>query len=104
MQSKKAFLLSLEGKTYLKEAYSTPLSLHQIAEELGTSYQAVRRAMIAHNLPVRDKGEAQKVALATGRQAHPTKGRERSESERTSISNSLKKIRKVTCGQEENCG
>ena len=65
------------------------LSTYQIAKELETYPNKIRRILIKHGKELKSKSEAQKVALKTGRSKHPTEGRERSHVEKLSISRSM---------------
>lgn len=89
MNSLKSYLYSAEGRVFLLKAYSDEgRSTYSIAEELGCYPQLVRRAMVHHKIPLRNRGEAQKLALEKGRQKIPTQGRARTEDERRRISES----------------
>lgn len=52
----------------------------------------VRRILIKHGEVLRDKSDAQKSALSHGRINHPTKGRQRTEAEKLSISKSISEL------------
>lgn len=52
-------------------------SFQQIAEQLGTYANKVRRDAKKLEIKIRDKSEAQKNALKTGNHKHPTKGTQR---------------------------
>ena len=65
------------------------LSTYQIAKELETYPNKIRRILIKHGKELKSKSEAQKVALKTGRSKHPTEGRERSHVEKLNISKSM---------------
>ena len=65
------------------------LSTYQIAKELKTYPNKIRRILIKHGKELKSKSEAQKVALKTGRSKHPTEGRERSHVEKLNISKSM---------------
>lgn len=72
------FLLTSEGKKYLDDQYiKAERSTHDIAEELGTNPNKIRRALMHHNLPLRTRSDAQKKALEHGRHNHPTKDTKR---------------------------
>lgn len=84
------FLLGDEGKAFLEQEYiSKKRSTYDIAEELETYPNMIRRALLKHNISLRDKGEAQKSALESGRHTHPTEGKERTHEEKIKISNSM---------------
>lgn len=48
-----------------------------IARRFGTHANAVRRLLLRLGVPLRTRGEAQRLALERGRRAHPTAGAER---------------------------
>lgn len=52
-------------------------SFADIATELGTYANKIRREIISLKIPIRDKSSAQKNALKTGKHKHPTKGTKR---------------------------
>ena len=64
-------------------------STYQIAKQLETYPNKIRRTLIKNGYQLKHKSEAQKVALAEGRSSHPTKGRKRSRVEKIKISSSL---------------
>lgn len=57
-----------------REYWEQGKSPYQIAEEVGTYPNAVRRELLRHWASLRTKAEAQANALRTGRQTHPTAG------------------------------
>jgi len=64
-------------------------STYEIAQELNTYPNKIRRILKKHDISLKSKSEAQKIALESGRSEHPTKGKKRTEEERLSISESL---------------
>jgi len=69
----------LEDKKWLEKEYvENQRSAQEIAKELNTYKQKVRRALIKHNIPIRSASDAQKLALEHGRSHHPTVGTKRS--------------------------
>lgn len=80
----------LDNKKWLENEYATK-SFCEIAEELGTYPQKVRRAAIKLGIKIKDKSEAQSMALKAGRAKHPTDGRKRTEQEKITISEALSK-------------
>lgn len=64
-------------------------STYEIAKQLDTYPNKIRRTLKKHGYDLKDRSEAQKVALASGRSTHPTAGKERSMEERVAISSSL---------------
>jgi hypothetical protein len=80
------WLFTSKGKTYLLEEYvRKERSIYDISDGVDVYPNLIRRALLAHSIPRRDLSEAQKVALKTGRQAHPTEGRSRTKQERDAI-------------------
>ena len=64
-------------------------STYEIAKQLDTYPNKIRRTLIKNGYQLKDKSEAQRIALAEGRSSHPTEGRERSSKEKIKISSSL---------------
>lgn len=60
-------------------------SFADIAEIYNTYPNKIRRDAMSLKIPIRDKSEAQKNALKTGKHNHPTKGKERSQSDKNKI-------------------
>jgi very-short-patch-repair endonuclease len=60
-------------------------SFADIASMYGTYANKIRREVVGLNIPIRDKSEAQKNALKTGKHKHPTKGLMRSEDTKNKI-------------------
>lgn len=73
--------IELLKKYYVKEK----LSFQDIATKLNTYSNQIRRDAIKFKIPIRDKSEAQKNALSTGKHKHPTKGQKRSEQTKNKI-------------------
>tara|TARA_R100000008_G_scaffold41763_1_gene24071 strand:- start:506 stop:1270 length:765 start_codon:yes stop_codon:yes gene_type:complete len=65
------------------------LSTYEIAKNLETYPNKIRRTLKKHGYELKNKSQAQKTALASGRSAHPTKGKQRSQTEKVKISSSL---------------
>lgn len=79
-------LNDLDKKTLIKKLYVTEKkSFQQIAEQLGTYSNKVRRDAIKFKIPIRDKTQAQKNALSNGTHKHPTKGTQRSDDTKNKI-------------------
>jgi len=72
-------------KLYNEDNFST----YEIAKQLETYPNKIRRILIKHGYDLKDKSAAQKAALESGRSAHPTRGKKRTKQERVMISNSL---------------
>jgi very-short-patch-repair endonuclease len=65
------------------------MSTYEIAKLLKTYPNKIRRTLIKNGYELKDKSEAQKVALAEGRSSHPTQGKTRSMEEKIKISSGL---------------
>ena len=77
----------LEDKAWCYKQYWTlERSIGDIAKELDTYPNKVRRAVKSHGIKLRDKGSAQTVALKRGRSSHPTKDKGHSEEAKLKIS------------------
>lgn len=79
-----------EKKTIINNYYNQQnKSFQQIADDLQTYANKIRRDAIKFKIPIRDKSEAQKNALNTGSHKHPTKGTVRSEDTKQKIGKGL---------------
>lgn len=74
---------------YIRESYEQGNSIRVISKELSTYPNKIRRALIKMGVSLRDKSEAQSIALSSGRHKHPTKGTERSEETKMKISEAV---------------
>jgi very-short-patch-repair endonuclease len=72
---------------YQKQEKST----YQIAEELKTYPNKIRRVLMKHGVEIKDRSAAQKLALKKGRSKHPTDGTKRTEETKIKISSQLVK-------------
>ncbi len=71
-------LSDTDKKSLLIQEYQTnQLSFGAIGDKYQTYANKVRRDAIKFKIPIRNKSEAQKTALACGRHNHPTKGQSR---------------------------
>ncbi len=87
-----SILSDKDKEKLLKQEYlSNKRSFIDIAEEYGTYANKIRRDAIKFKIPIRDKSEAQKNALSTGKHKHPTKGKERTDSDKQKIGLSVMK-------------
>lgn len=78
------------SKEWLDEQYhKNNRSFADIATELGTYANAVRRKAIKWQIRIKDKSEAQSAAIASSRHPHPTKGTHRSQETKIAIANSV---------------
>tara|TARA_R110000824_G_scaffold14985_3_gene63343 strand:- start:12128 stop:12916 length:789 start_codon:yes stop_codon:yes gene_type:complete len=77
-------------KEYIIEQYTThKKSTYEIAQDLKTYPNKIRRALNSLGVALRDKSKAQTVAIQSGRHEHPTKGKKRTEAEKVAISNGM---------------
>ncbi len=70
------------------EKYNNGASPYEIAEEFNTYPNKVRRFLKKH-VVIRSKGQAQSLAMKSGRKKHPTEGKIRSSEERAKISEGI---------------
>ena len=66
-------------------------STYQIAEELKTYPNKIRRILVKHGVDLKNKSDAQKNALKGGRSKHPTDGTKRTQETKIKISSQLVK-------------
>jgi very-short-patch-repair endonuclease len=66
-------------------------SFGTIAKQYDTYANRIIRDAKKFNIPVRNKSQAQKNALSSGKHKHPTKGRKRSEAEKMNIGSGVMK-------------
>lgn len=79
-------MTDIEKKNIITELYvNKKLSFGSIATECNTYANKIRRDAKKFNIPIRDKSEAQKNALNTGKHKHPTKGLKRDETVKDKI-------------------
>lgn len=81
-----------QKKDYLIREYEqNGKSFSDIAKDSGTYANKVRRDAIKFQIKIRDKSEAQKNALSSGKVSHPTKGKQRSNDTKEKIGKSVLK-------------
>lgn len=68
-----------------KEYQINKKSFRDIADQVGTYANKIRRDAEKFNIKIRDKSQAQKNALKSGRTAHPTEGKTRSQEVKSKI-------------------
>lgn len=77
-------------KEYIIDQYvNEKKSTYEIAQELKTYPNKIRRALNTLGVDLRDKSSAQTVAIESGRHEHPTRGKKRTEAEKVAISNGM---------------
>ena len=70
-------------KEYIIEQYvNEKKSTYEIAQDLKTYPNKIRRALNTLGVDLRDKSSAQTVAIESGRHEHPTRGKKRTEAEK----------------------
>lgn len=81
-----------QRKQLLNELYiKNKLSFNDIANQYHTYANKLRRDAKKFNIKIRDKSQAQKNALKTGKHKHPTKGKERPSSTKAKIGKGVMK-------------
>lgn len=76
----------------IRKEYSTNnKSFADIADKYDTYANKIRRDAVKFGIKIRNKSEAQKNALQTGKTDHPTKGKNRSEQTKNKIGNAVMK-------------
>jgi very-short-patch-repair endonuclease len=79
-----------EQVVFIDELYSKyNMSYPEIAKLAGTYPNKIRRLATRNGVKSRDKSQAQKIALDTGRHNHPTKGKKHSEKSKLRISEAM---------------
>jgi len=79
-----------KNKEYIIDQYvNHKKSTYEIAVDLKTYPNRIRRTLKTLGVSLRDKSAAQTVAIESGRHEHPTKGKKRTESEKIAISNGM---------------
>lgn len=80
----------VDKKAIIEKLYlSENKSFEDIAKQCHTYANKVRRDAIKFKIKIRNKSEAQKNALASGKHEHPTKGKKRSEKTKSKIGYSV---------------
>jgi very-short-patch-repair endonuclease len=82
-------MFTTEEKDSIITLYKKGNSTTEIAQKLNTYPNKINRLLVKHGVKIREKGEAQKLALQKGTAEHPTKGRERTTEEKQKISSKL---------------
>lgn len=81
---------SSEKKNVLIEEYiNKSISFAEIAKDYNTYANKLRRDAMKFDIAIRNKSDAQKLALESGRHDHPTKGKIRSEETKNKIGMSV---------------
>jgi len=79
------------NEKHIIERYLNNESTYQIAESLKTYTKKIERILKKNGIKLRSRSEAQKLALESGRNEHPTKGRKRTQEEKLKISDGVHK-------------
>lgn len=78
--------MSAIDEEYVIKRYNENHSTYSIAKELGTYPKKIERILKKNGHELRSKGEAQSLAIKSGRAKHPTKGKKRSDEQKLKIS------------------
>lgn len=89
------------NEEYIIKEYDSGKSTHEIAITLSTYPNKINRILKKYGRKIRDRSEAQKIALDQGKREHPTKGRKRSEEEKNKISKSIYEFCKNMTDEEK---
>ena len=77
-------------KEYIIDQYvNQKKSTYEIAQDIGTYPNKIRRTLNTLGVDLRDRSSAQTVAIETGRHEHPTRGKKRTEAEKIASSNGM---------------
>lgn len=68
----------METEKQILTMYNEGKSTYQIAKELNTYPNKIRRTLLKHNIELKTRSEAQKNAIEKGFSDIPTKGKKRS--------------------------
>jgi very-short-patch-repair endonuclease len=79
------------NEEYVVKQYENFHSTYSIAKELGTYPKKIERILKKRGIERRNRSEAQRAAIQTGRTEHPTKGRKRTDEEKVKISEGVYK-------------
>lgn len=98
-------------KFYEVEYEQKKRSPQDIAKQFDTYPNKIRRELLTYGFHLRNKSEAQSVAIKQGRHSHPTRGKKRDENVKIKISESMakkwqvmteeEKTRRVTLGKSQ---
>lgn len=67
-------------------------SIPSIATKFGTYHNMIRRILVRNKVEMRDKSQAQKLALSSKRTVHPTEGKPMSEATKIKISDKMGEV------------
>jgi very-short-patch-repair endonuclease len=67
------------------------LSTYEIAKEMNTYPNKIRRILVGSGVDLRDRSSAQKTALKHGRSKHPTKGIKKTDAQKLVLSEAMEK-------------
>lgn len=81
----------METEKQILEMYNNGISTYQIAKDLNTYPNKIRRILHKHGVELKTRSEAQKNAIKKGFAELPTKGKKRSKEEKVKISKGMKK-------------
>jgi len=79
----------MDAKYIIEQYFDKERSIVDIAEELHTYPNKIRRIILKSGLALRNKSDSQRIALKEGRATHPTEGKERDDETKAKISESV---------------
>jgi|SRR6056300_1374281 very-short-patch-repair endonuclease len=82
----------MDTEKQILEMYNDGKSTYQIAKELNTYPNKIRRILMKHGVELKTRSEAQKNAIDKGVSGIPTKGKKRTKDEKIKISQGMKKM------------
>lgn len=87
---------------YIIAQYKDNKSTYVIAQELNTYPKKIERILKKNGLDLRSRGEAQSLAIQSGRAKHPTMGKKRSDQDKINISSGMeKRWKKISKNERE---
>lgn len=81
----------METEKQILEMYNKGISTYQIAKDLNTYPNKIRRILLKHGVELKTRSEAQKNAIERGVTDIPTRGKKRSKDEKVKISKGMTK-------------
>lgn len=81
----------METDRQILEMYNNGISTYQIAKDLDTYPNKIRRVLMKHGVELKTRSEAQKNAIDMGVTDIPTRGKKRTKDEKVKISKGMKK-------------
>lgn len=79
----------MKDEIVMKRMYEKGHTMTEIAQHFGTYPKRIKRILQKEGVKFRDRSEVQSLLLSTGKRAHPTKGKRRSQEVREKISSTM---------------